>query len=60
MPDKDLGNSGIPFGTFSGTVGDENGTLPPDLREVVSAWPALRAETRAAIMAMIQGEGGDA
>jgi hypothetical protein len=42
----DLGKSANPFGTESGTVGDETGTLPPDLAMVVSAWAYLSEDER--------------
>jgi hypothetical protein len=47
-------------GTKSGTVGDESGTLPPDLAEVVAAWPALSESARAAVLRIVRGQPAEA
>jgi hypothetical protein len=44
----------------SDALWNDSAPIDPDLAMVVKAWPALPAETRAGIMALIQGEGGDA
>jgi hypothetical protein len=41
-------------GTESGTVGDETGTFPPDLRVVVIAWPRLTEADRKAVLAIVR------
>ncbi len=56
MSGNDLGKSGDPFGTESGTVQDETGTLPPDLAMVVNAWAALSNAARKEILKVVRRE----
>ncbi len=59
LADNDLGKAADPFGTNSGTVGGETAAMPPALREVVSAWPALPEATRERILGLARGAGAD-
>ena len=54
--ESDLGKSAIRFGTDSGTVQGETGTLPPDLAVVVNVWPALSEIARKEILQVIRLE----
>ena len=51
---NDLRQSPDSFGTESGTVGDETGTIPVDLRAVVSAWPTLSVDDRKVVLAIVR------
>jgi len=44
-------------GTESGTLGADSDPVDPDLALIVTAWPGLSAETRAAILAMVRRAG---
>jgi hypothetical protein len=52
--DSNLRRSADSFGTESGTVGGENGTVAPDLAVVVEAWPALSEADRAAMLLIVR------
>lgn len=54
LRNNDLGKSGNRFGTDSGTVQDETGTMPPDLAIVVSAWPSLSEGDRKAVLEIVR------
>jgi hypothetical protein len=54
LPANDLRQSANRVGTFSGTVADETGTLPPDLGIVVSAWKSLSEGDRKALLTIIR------
>jgi hypothetical protein len=60
LQDIKLGNTAAVGAAAGAAIEGENALIDPDLAMVVHAWPTLRAETRAAIIAMIQREGGDA
>jgi hypothetical protein len=42
-------------GADSGAVGPQTAPLPPDLAEIMAAWPALPEALRSGILAMIRG-----
>ncbi len=54
LPDNDLRESPISFGTENGTLQDENGQFPPDLQAVISAWPTLSDDDRMAVSAIVE------
>ena len=41
------------FGTESGTLQDETGTVDPDLAVVVEAWPGLPESVREAVLRIV-------
>ncbi len=41
-------------GTLSGTLSDGFGDFPPDLVEVIAAWPAVPEEARRQVVAIVQ------
>ena len=57
---NDLQHAPNSFGTESGTLQDETGTVDPDLAVVVEAWPNLPEAVQADILAMARAAGGDA
>jgi len=59
LADNDLGKAADPLRTNSGTVDGENGTMPADLGEVVSAWLALPEATRQRILGLVRDAGSD-
>lgn len=54
---NDLQHSPNSFGTESGTLQDETGTVDPDLAVVVHAWPDLPESARTDILAMVKAAG---
>lgn len=44
----------VSFGTETGTLQDENGSFPPDLRAVIEAWPDLPDGDRQAVLAIVK------
>ena len=50
---NDLRQSPNQFGTETGTVGGETGTVDPDLRAVVTAWPGLAESAREAVLRIV-------
>ncbi len=54
LPANDLGKPGNQFGTESGTLQDETGSLPPDLAIVVNAWPHLTEADRKRMLAIVK------
>lgn len=50
---NDLRQSPDSFGTETGTLQDETGTLPPDLAVVVTAWPDLPESVREAVLRIV-------
>jgi len=51
---KGLQHSPNPLGPFSGPLQDENGSFPPDLKAVISAWPGLSEADRQAVLAIVR------
>ena len=58
LSDKDLRQVPDAFGTESGTLQGETGMFPPDLAEVIDAWPALPEAIKAGILATVKAAGG--
>lgn len=53
LSSNDLRQSPDSFGTETGTLQDETGTLPPDLAVVVNAWIDLSQSTREAVLRIV-------
>ncbi len=56
QPSNSPGNRALSenAGTESGTVQDENSSLPPDLAMIISSWPHLTEDDRKAVLAIIR------
>ena len=53
-----LRDSADQFGTDSGTLQDGSGTFPPDLQQVIDAWPELSQGQRDAILDIVAAARG--
>jgi hypothetical protein len=58
-PQENAGNTGFSetCRTIQYTIGDSPNEIPPDLGEVINAWPTLSASARSGILAIVRKEG---
>jgi integrase len=55
------GNQGVALqgGAKSGALGDDSADFPPDLAEVVAAWPTMPATARQRVLALVREANGE-